>query len=92
MKEVGFDLSSTKPQKLSAALAGDTCLLVTMGCGDACPVVPGLAVEDWPFDDPRGQPLDRVREIRDAIRQRVARLVRERGWSAAQRPAGSRPR
>jgi arsenate reductase (thioredoxin) len=86
MRELGFDLSSARPQMLTAALAEDACLLVTMGCGDACPVVPGLAVEDWPFDDPKGQPLDRVREIRDTIRQRVAGLVRERGWCAVQRP------
>jgi arsenate reductase len=86
MREVGFELSGATPQRLTAALADDACLLVTMGCGDACPVVPGLAVEDWPFDDPKGRPLDRVREIRDAIRERVARLVRDRGWCAAQRP------
>jgi len=75
MKEIGIDLSSAKPQKLTVELARDADLLVTMGCGDQCPYVPGLRVEDWPLDDPRGQPLERVRQIRDEIRGRVGDLV-----------------
>jgi len=80
MREVGVDLSTATPQRLTDSLAAGANLLVTMGCGEACPVVPGLARDDWPFDDPKGQPIARVREIRDAIRERVARLVAAEGW------------
>ena len=76
MNEVGIDLSGAKPQKLTVELARDADLLVTMGCGDKCPYVPGLKVEDWPLEDPKGQPLERVREIRDDIRARVEDLTR----------------
>ena len=79
MREVGVDLSSATPRMLSTELAQDADLLVTMGCGDRCPYVPGLEVEDWPLHDPKGQPLERVREIRDEIRARVADLLRRRG-------------
>ena len=75
MREVGIDLSSAKPQKLTAELARGVDLLVTMGCGDKCPHVPGLKIEDWSLDDPKGQPIERVREIRDEIRARVERLL-----------------
>jgi arsenate reductase len=75
MKEVGIDLTSAKPQKLTDALARDADLLVTMGCGEACPFVPGLQREDWPLPDPKGQPLDAVRKIRDEIKARVEELV-----------------
>ncbi len=74
MREVGIDLSSAQPQKLTLELARDADLLVTMGCGDKCPYVPGLKVEDWPLEDPKGQPIERVREIRDEIRRRVEDL------------------
>ncbi|MEX2660534.1 MAG: arsenate reductase ArsC [Vicinamibacterales bacterium] len=77
MNEVGIDLSSARPQKLTEDLARDADLLVTMGCGDECPYVPGLAVEDWPLEDPKGKPVERVREIRDEIRARVEALLRE---------------
>ena len=76
MREVGIDLTAAKPQKLTAELAQTADLLVTMGCGDKCPYVPGLQVEDWPLDDPKGQPIERVREIRDDIRRRVQTLLR----------------
>jgi arsenate reductase (thioredoxin) len=75
MKEVGIDLSSARPQKLTPELLKDAQLLVTMGCGDECPYVPGLKVEDWPLEDPKGKPIERVREIRDEIRRRVASLL-----------------
>jgi arsenate reductase len=52
-----------------------------MGCGDECPLVPGVERDDWPLDDPRGQPLDRVRQIRDEIQDRVRRLITERQWA-----------
>ena len=75
MQEAGIDLSGAKPQKLTVELARDADLLVTMGCGDKCPYVPGLKVEDWPLEDPKGQPLERVRQIRDEIRGRVQALT-----------------
>jgi arsenate reductase len=77
MREVGIDLSLATPQKLTAELAQTADLLVTMGCGDECPYVPGLKVEDWPLDDPKGKPAERVREIRDDIRARVHTLFKE---------------
>ena len=80
MKEVGIDLSRARPRRLTDELAHGAALLVTMGCGEACPVVPGLARDDWPLPDPKGQPLETVRQIRDDIRARVAELVRTRGW------------
>ena len=81
MSEAGVDLSAAPTSRLTAELARDTQLLVTMGCGDQCPVVPGLTRDDWPLADPKGQPLARVREIRDEIRRRVERLLAEEGWS-----------
>ena len=85
MREAGLDLGAQRPQKLTDQLARDASLLVTMGCGDACPYVPGLQRDDWPLEDPKGQPLDRVRQIRDDVQDRVRRLVDARGWRA-QRP------
>ncbi|MDB4938803.1 MAG: arsenate reductase [Labilithrix sp.] len=81
LRESGMDVSAVKPQKLTDDLAATASLLVTMGCGDACPVVPGLEVDDWPLEDPKGKPIERVREIRDQIEQRVRRLVAQRGWA-----------
>ena len=75
MKEVGIDLSSATPRKLTAELAEGADLLVTMGCGDECPYVPGLRIEDWPLEDPKGKPIERVREIRDEIKRRVEQLL-----------------
>ena len=82
MRETGVDVSAAVPQKLTAALARQASLLVTMGCGDECPLVPGLRRDDWPLDDPAGQPLERVRAIRDDIRRRVHTLVTREGLSA----------
>ena len=81
MREAGTDLSGSKPQLLTPELAASASLLVTMGCGESCPVVPGLQREDWPLADPKGQPIERVREIRDQIREQVRQLVETRGWS-----------
>lgn len=81
MREVGLDLSGAQPRLLTAELAQGARLLVTMGCGEECPVVPGLARADWPFPDPKGQSLPRVRQTRDAIRSRVAELVAREGWA-----------
>ena len=75
MKEVGIDLSAAKPQLLSEELAKDADLLITMGCGDECPYVPGLKRDDWPLADPKGKDISQVRRIRDDIRARVSRLA-----------------
>jgi arsenate reductase len=81
MKEVDIDLSDARPQLLTDALAADAQLLITMGCGDACPYVPGLRRDDWPLEDPKGKPVARVREIRDDIRARITDLVTREGWA-----------
>ena len=80
MNEAGIDLSPARPQPLTPGLASGADLLITMGCGDECPVVPGLRREDWPLDDPKGQSAKRIREIRDEIRQRVRQLIANEGW------------
>jgi len=78
MREVGIDLSSAKPQKLTQELAADSQLLITMGCGDECPYVPGLERDDWPLPDPKGQDLAAVRKTRDVIASRVRNLIQAR--------------
>lgn len=80
MNEVGVDLSGAPTTKLTTELARRAQLLITMGCGDRCPVVPGLERDDWPLDDPKGKPLDEVRRIRDEIRDRVIAMLDARGW------------
>jgi protein-tyrosine-phosphatase len=77
MQEIGIDLSSAKPQKLTDELARDAQLLITMGCGEKCPYVPGLRRDDWPLRDPKGQPMEEVRKVRDEIRSRVKGLLDE---------------
>jgi len=79
MQEVGIDLSNAKPQKLTDELAQEAQLLVTMGCGDNCPYVPGLKRDDWPLQDPKGLPVEEVRRIRDQIRKRVRELLGHEG-------------
>lgn len=80
MRELGVDLSSARPQKLTDQLARTVDILITMGCGEACPVVPGLERHDWPLEDPKGKPLARVRQIRDEVDQRIRGLVAQKGW------------
>jgi arsenate reductase len=80
MREVGLDLAGAVPAPLSDALARGVDLLVTMGCGEACPVVPATRRLEWHVDDPQGQAPERVRAIRDDVRGRVERLIAERGW------------
>jgi arsenate reductase len=75
MQEVGIDLSDATPQKLTEQLAQEVQLLVTMGCGDKCPYIPGLQRDDWPLRDPKGLPLEQVRSIRDEIKDRVQSLL-----------------
>ena len=71
MREVGIDLSSARPQKLTAELAATAEMLITMGCGEECPYFPGLAREDWPLPDPKGKDIATVRVVRDDIASRV---------------------
>jgi arsenate reductase len=80
MREKDIDLASARPQKLTDQLAAQAQLLVTMGCGDQCPAVPGLRRDDWPLEDPKGKPRERVREIRDEVEQRVRELLASNGW------------
>jgi len=78
MAELGHDLSSRVPRQLEPeADAAWADVVVTMGCGDVCPVLPGKSYVDWGLDDPAGQPLERVREIRDEIERRVTELARQ---------------
>jgi arsenate reductase len=81
MREEGIDLASMVPKKLTDDLASKAAMLITMGCGEACPVVPGVERDDWPLEDPKGKPVDRVREIREDVARRVRALVRDRGWT-----------
>jgi arsenate reductase len=81
MAEVGVDLTGAPTTRLTPELAQRAQLLITMGCGDQCPVIPGLKRDDWPLEDPKGQTVARVREIRDEIRQRVERLLEREGWA-----------
>lgn len=81
MSEIGVDLSGASTTKLTPELAQQAQVLVTMGCGDQCPYVPGAKREDWPLEDPKGKPLEKEREIRDDIRDRVRALVTSEEWS-----------
>jgi arsenate reductase len=81
MRELGIDLAAARPQLLTAELGAGARLLVTMGCGEECPYIPGVEVQDWPLEDPKGKPIERVREIRTVIQQRVAALIESRGWA-----------
>ncbi len=83
MREVGIDLADKTPRKLTDDLARGAEMLVTMGCGEQCPVVPGLRRDDWPLEDPKGKPLGRVREIRAEVRARVEALLLREGWGRA---------
>jgi arsenate reductase (thioredoxin) len=80
MQELGIDLSAAKPQYLSSDLTKDAHIVITMGCGDDCPLIPGVERDEWPLDDPKGQPVETVRRIRDDIKKRVTELVKERKW------------
>lgn len=75
MREVGIDLSGAQPQLLTEELARHASPLITMGCGEKCPYVPGLRRDDWPLRDPKGLPLNEVRKIRNEVRQRVVDLI-----------------
>jgi protein-tyrosine-phosphatase len=77
MNELGIDLSDRKPQLLTYELAEQADLVVTMGCGDACPYIPGKRYIDWELEDPKDRPLEEVRATRDDIARRVEELVQE---------------
>lgn len=81
MREVGVDLAGASTSKLTPELAQQAHWLVTMGCGDECPFVPGAKRDDWPLEDPKDKPIERVRAIRDEIRDRVRALIEHEGWS-----------
>jgi arsenate reductase len=89
MREVSMDLADVQPVFLSDELARGTSLLITMGCGEACPVVPGLRRDDWPIEDPKGRPVERVREIRDDVKRRVLLLLEANGWSKSRGGQGA---
>jgi arsenate reductase len=80
MSELGVDLANVIPVKLTDELAATADILVTMGCGEACPFVPGVERDDWSIEDPKGLPLSRVREIRSDVERRVRELLVRRGW------------
>ena len=77
MRELGIDLSDRRPQRLSPELAEQADVVVTMGCGDDCPFIPGKRYIDWELPDPKGRPIDEVRATRDDIAQRVQELVEQ---------------
>ena len=77
MRELGIDLADRRPQRLTDELAQQADVVVTMGCGDACPYIPGKRYIDWELPDPKGRALDEVRSIRDDIVRRVQQLVTE---------------
>jgi arsenate reductase (thioredoxin) len=83
MREIGIDLSSATPQKLTAELAQGADTLITMGCGDECPYVPGLRRDDWPLPDPKGQGIETVRQTREEIKKRVLDLLTREGLKSA---------
>jgi arsenate reductase len=77
MRELGVDVSDRRPRGLDRAAAERADVVVTMGCGDECPYIPGKRYLDWDLPDPKGRPLEEVRAIRDTIAERVEELVRE---------------
>jgi arsenate reductase (thioredoxin) len=89
MKEVGIDLSTVQPTLLTRELAAASDLLVTMGCGENCPAVPGLRRDDWPLEDPKGKSMEVVRGIRAQVRSRVQALIANEGWSTSRNGRGA---
>ena len=94
MAEIGIDISAESPKLLRDEVIREAHVVITMGCGDACPVFPGIRYEDWDLADPSGRPLEEVRVIRDEIDGRVQSLLEEltgQGESAERRPSWSTP-
>ncbi len=79
MREIGIDIAGTSPQRWTADMVEAADVVVTMGCGDTCPVVPGRRYVDWDIEDPAGKTVEEVRPIRDEIGRRVRRLLAELG-------------
>lgn len=77
MAELGIDITDQRPKILTPDAVEASDVVITMGCGDVCPYFPGVRYEDWELDDPAGQPIEKVREVRDDIRRRVEQLLRE---------------
>jgi arsenate reductase (thioredoxin) len=77
MNEVGIDISAERPKKLEDGMVREADVVITMGCGDACPIYPGKRYEDWELEDPSGKDLETVRGIRDRISERVEALLRD---------------
>ncbi|MET8339855.1 arsenate reductase ArsC [Streptosporangium canum] len=77
MAEVGVDITAAQPKILTTEAVQDSDVVITMGCGDACPIFPGKRYEDWKLDDPAGQGIEAVRPIRDEIRARIEKLIAE---------------
>ena len=77
MEEVGIDISAEQPKKLEDGMVRESDVVITMGCGDACPIYPGKRYEDWDLEDPAGKDLETVRAIRDEIAGRVDALIGE---------------
>ena len=75
MAEVGIDITGEPPRKLTTEAASQADVVITMGCGDTCPIFPGKRYEDWDLTDPAGQPVEVVREVRDGIRDRIQVLI-----------------
>jgi protein-tyrosine-phosphatase len=92
MREIGVDLADRRPQRLTTKLAQRADVVVTMGCGDACPYIPGTRYLDWDLTDPKNLPHDQVRAIRDDIARRTADLAAELDGIAAARPVSPLPR
>jgi protein-tyrosine-phosphatase len=92
MREIGMDLSARKPQTLTPELAEQADVVVTMGCGDECPYIPGKRYTDWALEDPKGRPVEEVRATRDEIARRVQQLVAELdAWAPAASRGDSAP-
>lgn len=89
MREVGIDIADSYPKPWTDETLGGADVIVTMGCGDACPVIPGKRYLDWELTDPAGKPVEQVRVIRDEIEQRVRRLIEDLDVDAAAVPAPS---
>ena len=77
MKEVGIDISNNQPKILTTESVKESDVVITMGCGDACPIFPGRRYEDWQLEDPAGKDLETVRKIRDEIKSRIEALLSE---------------
>jgi|SRR5215211_1536311 len=92
MKEAGIDISAERPKRLEDGMVRESDVVITMGCGDACPIYPGKRYEDWDLEDPAGKDLNTVRRIRDEIRERVEALVESLNEPSAEaRPKAAMP-